>query len=48
MSGHQGQVSPVFAASAAVYEEPSIGRFAFTALRGMPRMMWMPNRRPMA
>ena len=44
----QGQGSFELPASRAVYVEPAIGLLASKDLRGTPRMMWMPNRRPSA
>ena len=48
MSGHQPQVSEVLAMSRARRSVPKIGRFASTAARGMPRIMWRPNFTPAA
>jgi hypothetical protein len=48
MSGFQVQMLLVSAMSAARYGVPRMGRLRFTARRGMPRIRWMPNLRPMA
>src|ERR1035438_203254 len=48
MSEFQGQIEWMSAISAAWAWLPATGRLAATARRGMPRMMWMPKRRPRA
>src|SRR4029079_13242685 len=44
----QGHGSPLFPASRAVYVDPAIGLCASDDCRGTPRMMWMPNCKPIA
>ena len=43
-----GQVSDELPACLAVYVEPAIAVFALNVARGMPRIRWTPNFRPIA
>ena len=48
MSGFHEQTLEVSAMSAARYDVPRIGRLRLTASRGIPRIRWMPNFKPIA